>query len=77
MSLQTTISQELNSYLTRVLGRKVQISEAEALLNSLDADKNGTIEYLELLQGTLLTAGNPDDAFVDAYDFFLRRGMFI
>jgi Ca2+-binding EF-hand superfamily protein len=67
-------TQELHNYLTRVLARKVKMSEAKALFQSLDFDKNGTIEYIELLQGTLLSSGSPDTALVDACDFFLQHG---
>ncbi|GAX81589.1 hypothetical protein CEUSTIGMA_g9017.t1 [Chlamydomonas eustigma] len=62
--------QELKKYLSKVLGRKVPAKEAEAILKSLDSDNNGTINYQELLQGTLLSAGDLDSVFVDAVDYF-------
>jgi hypothetical protein len=45
-----TTHQELKKYLSKVLGRKVPPKEAEAILKNLDSDKNGSINYQELLQ---------------------------
>jgi solute carrier family 25 phosphate transporter 23/24/25/41 len=42
----------------RALERKVPFAEAQALLNRLDSNNNGSVEYEELLYGTLLSAGS-------------------
>lgn len=54
---------ELRAYLVKILNRPVPEAEAQALLECLDTDKSGTVEFAELIRGTLLTAGDAVDVF--------------
>ncbi|GAX74450.1 hypothetical protein CEUSTIGMA_g1899.t1 [Chlamydomonas eustigma] len=69
---------ELQRYLQDVLKRAVTEDEAKCLLSQLDTDHSGTVEYSELVHGTLLTAGDASDVFriwgQDPEHFYLRRG---
>eukprot|EP00798_Chlamydomonas_sp_ICE-L_P007180 gene7180-286_t len=45
-------AKELQLYISGVLGKAVSLEEADRLLEQLDTDKSGTVEYEELLRGT-------------------------
>lgn len=54
---------ELRSYMEAELRRPVTDAEARRLLQLLDTDASGTVEFEELLRGTLWTAGDASDVF--------------
>ncbi len=71
-------SAELKSFLSKALQRPVSFEEAQALLEKLDTDKSGTVEYQELVRGTLLTSGDAMEVFriwstYDPEHFYLSR----